>query len=32
MRFEESTDGVRIADIGTPPSRAAANAPDDEEE
>lgn len=32
MRFEESTDGVRVADWGTPPSRAAANAPDDEEE
>ena len=24
--------GVRVADWGTPPSRAAANAPDDEEE
>ncbi len=32
MRFEESTDGVRVADWGTPPSRAAAAAPDDEEE
>lgn len=32
MKFEESTDGVRVADWGTPPSRAAANAPDDEEE
>jgi DNA-directed RNA polymerase subunit alpha len=32
MRFEESPDGVRVADWGTPPSRAAANAPDDEEE
>lgn len=32
MRFEESTDGVRVADFGTPPSRAAAAALDDEEE
>lgn len=32
MRFEESQDGVRVADWGTPPSRAAAAAPDDEEE
>ncbi|MBX3132711.1 MAG: DNA-directed RNA polymerase subunit alpha [Gemmatimonadaceae bacterium] len=32
MRFEESTDGVRVADWGTPPSRAAAAAPDDDEE
>jgi DNA-directed RNA polymerase subunit alpha len=32
MRYEESPDGVRILDWGTPPSRAAANAPDDEEE
>lgn len=32
MKFEESTDGVRVADWGTAPSRAAANAPDDEEE
>ncbi|MFM8910445.1 MAG: DNA-directed RNA polymerase subunit alpha C-terminal domain-containing protein, partial [Gemmatimonadota bacterium] len=32
MRFEESTAGVRVVDWGTPPSRAAANAPDDEEE
>ena len=32
MRFEESPDGVRVVDWGTPPSRAAANAPDDEEE
>jgi DNA-directed RNA polymerase subunit alpha len=32
MKFEESTDGVRVADWGTPPSRAAANAPDDDEE
>ncbi|MFM8781529.1 MAG: DNA-directed RNA polymerase subunit alpha, partial [Gemmatimonadota bacterium] len=31
MRFEESTAGVRVVDWGTPPSRAAANAPDDEE-
>ena len=31
MRFEESTDGVRILDWGTPPSQAAAAAPDDEE-
>ena len=33
MRFEESTDGaVRVLDAGTPPSRAAAAAPDDMEE
>ncbi len=32
MRFEESTAGVRVVDWGTPPSRAAANAPDDEED
>src|ERR671927_393383 len=32
MRYEESPEGVRILDWGTPPSRAAANAPDDEEE
>ena len=32
MRFEENGDGVRVLDWGTPPSRAAANAPDDEEE
>jgi len=32
MRFEEGTDGVRVLDWGTPPSRAAAAAPDDEEE
>ena len=33
MRYEESPDGgVRIIDPGTPPSRAAAAAPDDEEE
>jgi DNA-directed RNA polymerase subunit alpha len=31
MRFEESGDGVRVLDWGTPPSRAAAAAPDDEE-
>jgi DNA-directed RNA polymerase subunit alpha len=32
MKFEESTVGVRGAEWGTPPSRAAATAPDDEEE
>jgi DNA-directed RNA polymerase subunit alpha len=32
MRYEESPEGVRILDWGTPPSRAAANAPDDEDE
>lgn len=32
MRFEDTGDGVRITDWGTPPSQAAANAPDDEEE
>lgn len=33
MKFEESGDGgVRVVDWGTPPSRAAANAPDDVEE
>ena len=32
MRYEESTDGVRILDMGTPPSRAAENAPDDEDD
>src|SRR5258708_4507195 len=33
MRFEESADGaVRVLDAGTPPSRAAAAAPDDMEE
>jgi DNA-directed RNA polymerase subunit alpha len=32
MRFEESGEGVRVLDQGTPPSRAAAAAPDDEEE
>jgi len=31
MRYEETTDGVRITDWGTAPSRAAAAAPDDEE-
>ncbi len=31
MRYEESAEGVRITDWGTPPSRAAAAAPDDEE-
>ncbi len=32
MRFDESGDGVRVTDWGTPPSRAAANAPDEPEE
>jgi DNA-directed RNA polymerase subunit alpha len=32
MRYEENGEGVRVIDWGTPPSRAAANAPDDEEE
>jgi DNA-directed RNA polymerase subunit alpha len=32
MRYEETPEGVRILDWGTPPSRAAAAAPDDEEE
>lgn len=32
MRYEEVGDGVRIIDWGTPPSRAAAAAPDDEED
>ena len=32
MRYEENGEGVRIIDWGTPASRAAANAPDDEEE
>jgi DNA-directed RNA polymerase subunit alpha len=32
MRYEETPDGVRITDWGTPPSRAAAAAPDEEEE
>ena len=31
MRYEESADGVRVVDWGTPPSRAAAAAPDEEE-
>ncbi len=29
MRYEENAEGVRILDQGTPPSRAAENAPDD---
>lgn len=32
MRYEEGVDGVRILDMGTPPSRAADNAPDDDDE
>lgn len=32
MRFEEGVEGVRILDHGTPPSRAAENAPDDDDE
>lgn len=32
MRYEESADGVRILDMGTPPSRAAENAPDEEDD
>jgi DNA-directed RNA polymerase subunit alpha len=32
MRVEDTGEGVRITDWGTPPSQAAANAPDDEEE
>jgi DNA-directed RNA polymerase subunit alpha len=32
MRWDENGDGVRITDWGTAPSRAAANAPDDEGE
>ncbi|HET7620772.1 MAG TPA: DNA-directed RNA polymerase subunit alpha [Gemmatimonadaceae bacterium] len=32
MRYEATPDGVRITDWGTAPSRAAAAAPDDEEE
>jgi DNA-directed RNA polymerase subunit alpha len=32
MRFEDTGEGVRITDWGTPPSQAAANAPDEEEE
>jgi DNA-directed RNA polymerase subunit alpha len=31
MRYEESAEGVRVIDWGTPPSRAAAAAPDEEE-
>lgn len=32
MRYEENGDGVRVTDWGTPPRRAAENAPDDEQE
>ncbi len=32
MRYEENAEGVRILDQGTPPSRAAENAPDEEED
>ena len=32
LRWDENGEGVRITDWGTPPSRAAANAPDDEED
>ena len=32
MRYEESADGVRILDMGTAPSRAAENAPDDDDD
>jgi DNA-directed RNA polymerase subunit alpha len=32
MRYEENGEGVRVVDWGTAPSRAAAAAPDDEEE
>jgi DNA-directed RNA polymerase subunit alpha len=32
MRYEETGEGVRVLDMGTPPSRAAAAAPDEEEE
>ncbi|MEI6740968.1 MAG: DNA-directed RNA polymerase subunit alpha [Gemmatimonadaceae bacterium] len=32
MRYEETADGVRILDMGTAPSRAADNLPDDEDE
>lgn len=32
MRYEENSDGVHILDLGTPPSHAAENAPDEEEE
>jgi DNA-directed RNA polymerase subunit alpha len=31
MRYEETPEGVRVTDWGTPPSRAAAQAPDEEE-
>jgi len=31
MRYDEGAEGVRVTDWGTPPSRAAAAAPDDEE-
>ena len=31
MRYDEGPEGVRVTDWGTPPSRAAAAAPDDEE-
>jgi hypothetical protein len=32
MRFEEADGGLRVLDMGTPPSQAAAAAPDDMEE
>jgi DNA-directed RNA polymerase subunit alpha len=32
MRYEETGEGVRITDWGTAPSRAAANAPEDDDE
>ena len=32
MRYEEAGDGVRITDWGTAPSRATANAPDDDDD
>jgi len=32
MKYDENGEGVRVQDWGTPASRAAANAPDDEEE
>lgn len=32
MRYEDNGERVRVSDWGTPPSRAAENAPDDEEE
>ncbi len=32
MRYDENGEGLRISDWGTPPSRAAANAPDDEDD